>query len=52
MSGQVIMLGRVPIIWQTKKQPIVALSTTEAELHCSLNSNHRDHVVPISITRT
>jgi hypothetical protein len=30
-SGQVIMLGKGPIIWQTKKQPIVALSTTEAE---------------------
>jgi hypothetical protein len=30
-SGQVIMLGNGPVIWQSKKQPIIALSTTEAE---------------------
>jgi hypothetical protein len=30
-SGHLITLGTSPIIWQTKKQPIVALSTTEAE---------------------
>jgi hypothetical protein len=30
-TGHLIMLGRGPIIWQTKKQSIVALSTTESE---------------------
>jgi hypothetical protein len=30
-SGQIIMVGSGPIIWQSKKQPIIALSTTEAE---------------------
>jgi hypothetical protein len=30
-TGHLITLGDGPIIWQTKKQPIVALSTTESE---------------------
>ena len=31
-SGIVIYLGNTPIIWKSKRQPTVALSTTEAEL--------------------
>lgn len=30
-SGHVIMLGKSPVLWQSKKQNTVALSTTEAE---------------------